>query len=464
MQRINELYEIHQALEALSSLAPHIANYLDGLITAKNTKDQVLGMLGSFKGYRDSLPQPIFRAMEIVVPGFRTIEDFESKVLQMSEEELDRRLGKLLMAIQSGRLAGSAMSEARSSANEDVRKRGNKWCAYVDDKLTKAEKEGNPKKYKGKKVGSVQRTPSGKIRMKARACYASKKKANNAMAAAMMESSVTSAVRSVVREMILQEDEAARMMNANLATHMATKVKNATDRRMFGRIMKGAWRKEADHASFKNVTFVHWNSFNNIVNLLSNPRGRDEISTFPYRTPPLKPFSLGWSNIYGVILKGHPTIIANADLNSNAFRRAGIPDYDMEKEKQAHREKSSGWNKYPGPKSPGSEQDFYDDFSTQLARSWEDHLVYSADEIMPAEKINFDARAVFSPSAREAGDVSMGWPEALLDNWGVEGIVVPDERIQEVGIDEVLDSFKRHDIPSGIPIYDERGEERSVTR
>ena len=69
---------------------------------------------------------------------------------------------------------------------EDVRKRGNKYCAYVDDKLTKAEKAGNPKKYKGKKVGSVQRTKGGKIRMKARACYGSRKKANNAMAAAMM--------------------------------------------------------------------------------------------------------------------------------------------------------------------------------------------------------------------------------------------------------------------------------------
>ena len=71
--------------------------------------------------------------------------------------------------------------------NEDVRRRDGKWCAYVDDKLTKAEKESNPKRHKGKAVGSVQRTPDGKIRMKARACYASKKKANNAMAAAMME-------------------------------------------------------------------------------------------------------------------------------------------------------------------------------------------------------------------------------------------------------------------------------------
>ena len=69
---------------------------------------------------------------------------------------------------------------------DDVRKRGDEYCAYVDDKLTKAEKENNPKKYKGKRVGSAQKTKSGKIRMKARACYKSKKKANNAMAAAMM--------------------------------------------------------------------------------------------------------------------------------------------------------------------------------------------------------------------------------------------------------------------------------------
>lgn len=82
--------------------------------------------------------------------------------------------------------AGPHLLKKQKDIEEDVRKRGNKYCAYVDDKLTKAEKAGNPKKYKGKKVGSVQRTKSGKIRMKARACYGTRKKANNAMAAAMM--------------------------------------------------------------------------------------------------------------------------------------------------------------------------------------------------------------------------------------------------------------------------------------
>ena len=74
----------------------------------------------------------------------------------------------------------------RNVLEEDVRKVGNKFCAYVDDKVTKKEKENNPKKYKYKRVGSVERTKSGKIKMKARACYRSRKKANNAMAAAMI--------------------------------------------------------------------------------------------------------------------------------------------------------------------------------------------------------------------------------------------------------------------------------------
>lgn len=74
----------------------------------------------------------------------------------------------------------------REVLSEDVRKRGNQFCAYVDDKVTKKDKENNPKLYKGKKAGSVKKTKSGKIKMKARACYASRKKANNAMAAAMM--------------------------------------------------------------------------------------------------------------------------------------------------------------------------------------------------------------------------------------------------------------------------------------
>ncbi len=268
-------------------------------------------------------------------------------------------------------------------------------------------------------------------------------------------------IRSLIREMLLQEDEAARRMNADVATRIATQVSEPGEVRQLGRVLKDAWRKEADHASFNNVTFIHWNDINQILNLLRAPRGRDEISTLPYRSPPWKPFSLGWSRMLGVILKGRPTLIANADLNSNAFKKS-MSLMDLENIEQ--REKSSGWNKYPGVKSPGSGNDYWGDITTGLARSWEDHLVYSANEIAPAEKINFDAGKVFSPWSRDPEDVAMGWPEALLDNWRIEGIVIPDDEIKIKSIEEFLDNFKRHEVPAGISVYDERGEERSVTR
>jgi hypothetical protein len=99
-----------------------------------------------------------------------------------------------------------------------------------------------------------------------------------------------------------------------------------------------------------------------------------------------------------------------------------------------------------------------------LARSWEDHLVYSASEIAPAEKINFDASKVISRSRRKRGDEVMGWPEALIDNWKVIGLVIPDVLIQKWGVEMTLEELKKYGVPAGIPIFDENGEERSVTR
>lgn len=103
---VREFMELQAGIEGLSMLAPHIVGFLDGLISAGDTKERVLAMLMKFKGYRDQIPAPIHRAMEIVVPGFRSFEHFEDMVMSMSEDELDRRLARLLSLIQTGRLAG----------------------------------------------------------------------------------------------------------------------------------------------------------------------------------------------------------------------------------------------------------------------------------------------------------------------------------------------------------------------
>ena len=104
---IREFVEVQTAMELLLSMAPHLANYLDGLISSRDTKEQVLAMLTQAKNFRGRIPDPIFNAMDIVVPGFRSLEHFEDQVLRMSEDELDRRLGRLLMMIQSGRFTGA---------------------------------------------------------------------------------------------------------------------------------------------------------------------------------------------------------------------------------------------------------------------------------------------------------------------------------------------------------------------
>ena len=132
------------------------------------------------------------------------LEDLEADDISLPDEDIEDIIGDVTGVkrhadgdyVDTTQLEGRVLKVTKSQLraiirealdlDEDVRKVGGKYCAYVDDKLTKAEKENNPKKYKGKQAGSIQRTSSGKPRMKARACYASKKKANNAMAAAMM--------------------------------------------------------------------------------------------------------------------------------------------------------------------------------------------------------------------------------------------------------------------------------------
>jgi len=213
--------------------------------------------------------------------------------------------------------------EIEATVNEDVRKRGNKWCAYVDDKLTKAEKEGNPKKYKGKKVGSVQRTPSGNIRMKARACYASKKKANNAMAAAMMESSASSAVRSMVREILLEDLKGFQsrtkgidyMANLDDPTFEDPRQGSLVNKPM-ARDVKRAWAAEADHRFIDSLIKIHWTGGLDWEKKLRNflkLSGKNEISTSGY-LPGSNKFVSSWGTV-GVIVKGRTTLASN-DMNT----------------------------------------------------------------------------------------------------------------------------------------------------
>jgi hypothetical protein len=275
----------------------------------------------------------------------------------------------------------------------------------------------------------------------------------------------TSILRSLIRETLLDvntqdagedeffaEGEEERSEISKIAKNV-TKAQSKTHIRDLGRTLKRMWQKEADIASFKSVTFIHWQDIHWMSRLVSSPKKRDEISAIPYRSTPWKQLSglakISKRSAIGAIIEGWPTLIANADLNSHAFRDGKIPYYEIPEEKQDQRRKSSGWNKYPGASSLGSTE--------SGARSWEDFLVYSADEIVLHDKITFDV------GEGVVSNIIKGWPEALIDNWRVTGLVIPDSVIENYGIDDLLEILKRNEFPSGVSVYNENGEEKSET-
>ena len=262
-----------------------------------------------------------------------------------------------------------------------------------------------------------------------------------------------SVLRRVVSE-ILQEDKEETSKWAKAA---AGGVTAGSETRDLGRKIKRSWQADADIASFNSVTFVHWNGISSIFDLVQHPRSRDEISTLPYNKTPWTPLNLGRHYILGVIVKGRPTLVANADLNSLSYTGLlGVKGQDARSEaikKMRARTKMSGYNKYPGMKSPGAdaEKREYGD-GWELARSWEDYIVYSASEIFPHEMISFDTKGVFD------GFDNKGWPEALLDNWKVVGIVVPQKTVNDLGGTANIYQMIPVINTSKLPIYDENGQ------
>lgn len=273
---------------------------------------------------------------------------------------------------------------------------------------------------------------------------------------------MTAALRSLIREFLFHEGEAERAEISAVAKRVANLPGAATaQRRDLGRTLKRMWQKEADHASFKGVTFIHWQDIGHMHSLLNSPRARDEISAIPYNSTPwtqLRGLRKIGPRAIGAIVSGRPTLIANADMNTHAFRDGKVPYYEFPEEKQDQRRRSSGWNKYPGTKSIGS-TDYETPSGWTAARSWEDYLVFSASDIFPHDKITFDVGQFTEPSI-----VARGWPEALIDNWKVTGLVVPQSLIEDWGADELLDTLQRQEIPSGLPIFDQMGKKRLTTR
>ena len=150
-----------------------------------------------------------------------------------------------------------------------------------------------------------------------------------------------------------------------------------------GRVIKKAFAQSADRSFLESLTLVHWTKkFDNAVEMIRNPRSKDELSCNVYLDLPK---SRGAFGAFGLVVDGYITLLAN-DMDSvqsgdSSLYRTANPD----------RTRDSGANKGVALYDPSN-------------------IVLDKSDWNPA-----GYRGIINNN------------EALVDNWAVTGIVVPDE-------------------------------------
>ena len=169
------------------------------------------------------------------------------------------------------------------------------------------------------------------------------------------------------------------------------------ERRTTGRRIKQLWSKHADHTFFKHATYGHTANYAKIASLVSNQQSDAEISArignnIDEAFPPMTD-----SNQAVAIVRGKVTLASN---NMDCIYSG--PYLHQNPEGWSTNRKCSGFSKYPGT------------FTRKDAQSY----VLSAEDLVTYER----ARTAKRIHDIKGGAASIGFSEALLDNWQIVGI------------------------------------------
>jgi len=159
-----------------------------------------------------------------------------------------------------------------------------------------------------------------------------------------------------------------------------------------GRPLKQLFAKHADRAFLDSLITVHWASVNNAMNLLKSGSSRDELSASAY-LPGQLDTSVFAARDVGVVIKGHITLLAN-DMDD--VLSGGGQAY---REVAPERTKMSGANK-----------GVFRTYDPDVYEMGTAVLVFDREDWKPA------VRWSDAPHSNEA----------LVDNWQVTGLIVPD--------------------------------------
>ena len=256
-------------------------------------------------------------------------------------------------------------------------------------------------------------------------------------------------LRQYIREMLIESTVQDRVPMATLAADYIEKHTfgvRSDDKDKMGRLLKQLYAKYVDQNEMKTLDYVHWGSFYDISRLIESPSTKSELSTIIYADMPYKPFLLETQNPLGLLVKGHITFAAGADLLSGGFKNPikddifhGFGDentWKKRRKKNIHRFKSSGWNRYPGP-------------SRLTAPGWDQLIILDPSDVPKVQ--NLQAKSNFE-NDRFAGN----WTEALVDNWEIEALIVSEGKYFDWG--SAIEPTRLAQ-EKGIPVIDGTGKE-----
>ena len=166
-----------------------------------------------------------------------------------------------------------------------------------------------------------------------------------------------------------------------------------------GRTIKQLYAKLADRAFLNSLKTVHWGRRGDMIGLIKNYQEfkRDELSASAYLPNEVINKVGPWGMDFGVLIKGYVTLLANSmdDISSGSGAA-------YKKELPPERTASSGANKGVGRvRYPGD---------------------YERFKIFVFDKEDYDPEKDWAGGPRN---------EALVDNWKIEAVIIPDDREAE---------------------------------
>ena len=189
-----------------------------------------------------------------------------------------------------------------------------------------------------------------------------------------------------------------------------------------GRLIKQLYAKLADRAFLNSLKTVHWGGRAEMINIVKNYQNlkRDELSASAY-LPSEAVYKVGpFGMDFGVLIKGYVTLLANnMDDISSGSGKAYKEELPPERTASSGANKGVGRVRYPGD--------------------------YERFKIFVFDKEDYDPEKDWAGGPRN---------EALVDNWKIEAVIIPDNEdaeknkknfakyLEKVGIDAKVVTHK----------------------